>query len=110
MTVAAFPPASLSAQVAELKREHADRLARRDAMDLSSKRATATEVDHRNNALVGAIATLDRILEAQQRGEPTRSAMIEVLRDALNHLPLPSSMSGGELRARIADMLARLPA
>lgn len=80
MNVATFGPASLPAQLAELKRERADRTDRRDEMDLAAKRATAHEIAHRNNALDGAIKTLETLVSAT--GQPGRRELIEVLREA----------------------------
>ena len=116
MTVATFGPASLPAQLAELERIRADRDARTDAMDLSSKRATSHEIAHRNNALDGAIATLNRLAEAQQRGEPGRQELVDCIRACRTELwdALHSGMNEEAFKAepiveQIDGILARIP-
>ncbi|SRR5579885_2373242 len=104
-TVAQFPPASLEAQLAELRRERRDRAERRDAIDLSSKRATIVEAAHRNNALDGAVKTLERLVEAQARGEPGRKELIEALREAVHAIE-----QGCECPASVRDVLAKVRA
>ena len=114
MNVATFPPASLPAQLAELRRESADRTGSRDEMDLAAKRATRVEIAHRNNALDGAIATLQRLVDAQARGEPGRGELVDALRKLKTAVENSHNVeeSGAELadaHAHAEAVLAKVP-
>lgn len=105
--IASFPPPSLARQLAELERERSERLTARDVLDLAAKRSTRLEVEHRNSALNGAITTLQRLVDAQKAGMPSRADVFKALREAL--LYIPDIGSSAELHARITDMLEKVP-
>jgi hypothetical protein len=105
--VATFPPASLQAQLDELRRE---RLMRDRAYPhmVASRKLDQAKADHNNRGLDGAIVTLERLVEARQRGEPGRKELIGALRESLLYLPTGMGPAAA-LHARIIDMLSRVP-
>lgn len=106
MNVATFPKASLTAQLVELERELRDRRDRRDQVDMSSRRANQNEVDHRNNALTGAVATLQLLEAAHARGEPGRKEIIDMLRRSRARL---DGVTTPDFLAEIDALLNKVP-
>lgn len=101
MSVASFPPPSLALQLTELRRE---RKMRDQAYPhlIATRKLTERDAGYRNGALDGAIATLQRLVDAQARGEPGRGEMVAALRALAVDVPGP-----GSLDAAVA-LLARL--
>jgi hypothetical protein len=106
VSVASFPPASLAAQLDELRRERKER-DRRYPMDVARRVLHDLNADLQNRGLDGAIATLRRLVDAQKRGEPGRAEMYAALREAL--LYIPDIGSSAALHGRITNMLAKVP-
>ena len=75
-----FPPASLTAQLAELRREREMRVHAYPHF-VENRRLTQAKADYQCNALDAAIKTLERLVAAEARGEPGRAALIAALRD-----------------------------
>lgn len=78
MNVATFGPASLQAQLAELKRERT----KRDSVypvQVAKGRLSQHAADFQNRGLDAAIKTLERIVTAELRGEPGRKELVETL-------------------------------
>lgn len=67
MSVVTFPPPTLAAQIAELKRERAMR-ARVYPHWVATKKMTQAQADRQNQCLDAAIATLERAVGQQQQG------------------------------------------
>lgn len=107
MNVATFRPASLQAQLAELKREKTMR-ARVYPHMVASGKLDRNVADYQMRGLDGAIATIESAVVAQLRGEPTRRELIEALRqvDAINDNP---SRFNAEINALLEPLLKRLP-
>lgn len=105
MTAATFPTASLAIQLAELKREKKMRGSVYPHWIQTGKIKQAV-ADYQCNALDGAIATLERLVAAA--GQPGRVEVFAALRETL--LYLPSEGPATQLRQRITDMLAKVPA
>lgn len=105
MNVATFPPASLDAQLTELKRERAERT-RRYPMEVARRTLHERNAELQNRGLDGAIATLEKIVAAS--GQPGRRELIEALRESLLYLPVNRAESAA-LRTRVAEMLAKVP-
>jgi hypothetical protein len=74
--VATFPPPSLGAQLAELKREKAMR-ARVYPHWIATKKMTQDKADHNNRGLDGAIASLEALALAHDD-----SSAADILKDA----------------------------
>lgn len=83
MSVATFPPASLATQLAELRRERKQRVGVYEHL-IANRKLDRRTADHRNSALDGAIATLERLVDAQARGEPGRGELVQALRRAID--------------------------
>lgn len=103
MSIAQFPAPSLALQLAELRRERQ----MRDRVYphlVASRKVSERDVAYRNNALDGAIATLDVMVEAQQRGEPMRRELVQALRDLVADPPAPGAVEAAKaLLARIDE-------
>jgi hypothetical protein len=104
--VATFPPASLTAQLDELRRERKER-DRRYPMDVARRVLHDRNAQLQNRGLDGAIATLQRLVDAQKRGEPGRAELYSALREAL--LYVPDDGASAALHGRITDMLGKVP-
>lgn len=104
MNVATFPPPSLKAQLLELERERGMR--NRVYPGLIAK-GTITQrgADYANAGLDGAIATLKKLVDAQERGEPGRKELIEALRTARRRLE-----DCGLSVDSLDELLAKVPA
>jgi hypothetical protein len=109
MNVATFPPPSLAAQLDELRRERGMRKRVYPHL-IESGKIKRVEADHQNRGLDGAIATLERLVDAQARGEPGRAEVLAALRESLLYLPTNGDGPGAQLAARITDMLAKVSA
>ena len=88
--VMTFPPASLALQLAELKRERKMRTQVYPHL-IASRKLTTEKAAYNNNGLDGAIATLERLVLAEGRGEPGRKELIQALRNARQELPVNSA-------------------
>lgn len=77
--VAQFPPASLAAQLAELKREKKMRAGVYPHW-IQTRKMTQAQADYQVGALDGAIATLDTLVRAT--GQPGRRELVAALREA----------------------------
>ena len=86
MNVATFPPASLAAQLSELRRERKMRGQVYTHL-IASRKLTERQAAYQNNALDGAIATLERLVDAQARGEPGRGELVEQMRRVVEAWP-----------------------
>ena len=82
---AVLPPASLSVQLAELRREKKMRAGVYQHW-IETGKIKRDVAAYQTNALDGAIATLERLVDAQNRGEPGRKELIEALRTARRRL------------------------
>jgi len=80
-----FPPASLTAQLAELRREREMRVHAYPHF-VENRRLTQAKADYQCNALDAAIKTLERLVAAEARGEPGRKELIKGLRKARERL------------------------
>ena len=110
MSVATFPPASLSGQLNELRRE---RKMRERVYPLLIAKRTLQERDalFQNNALDGAIATLARLEAARANGEPGRKELVEALRSAAEALRASSdAVEPHAVAERIEALLEKVPA
>lgn len=103
MNIATFPPASLQAQLDELRRERGMR-GRVYPHMVSSGKLKQAFADHCNRALDGAIATLDRLVDAQARGEPGRAELVGALREAIR-----LADEGSAITDAIRDVLTKVP-
>lgn len=79
MNVATFPQPSLASQLAELRRERKMRHTVYPHL-IASQKLTEHQAAYQNAALDGAIATLERLVDAQARGEPGRGELVRALR------------------------------
>jgi hypothetical protein len=104
--VVTFPPPSLQAQLDELRRERNER-DRRYPLEVARRVLHDRNAQLQNRGLDGAIATLQRLVDAQKRGEPGRAELYGALREAL--LYVPDIGASAKLHARITDMLAKVP-
>lgn len=95
MSVASFPPPSLALQLAELRRERQMRVRVYPHL-IASRKLTERDAAYHNNALDGAIATLERLVEAQQRGEPGRGELVQALRDLAVEVPGPGAVGAAK--------------
>lgn len=86
MSVASFPPASLTAQLAELRRERKMRGQVYPHL-IASRKLTERQAAYQNAGLDGAIATLERLVDAQARGEPRRGELVQALRRVVERWP-----------------------
>jgi hypothetical protein len=111
VSVAAFPPASLAVQLAELKREKAMRAGVYPAW-VQNRKLTQRAADYQMNGLDGAIATLERLAAARERGEPGRQELVEMLRLALPFIKTAdgSLTAALTLAGKIEAALAKVPA
>jgi len=103
MTVATFPPASLPAQLAELKREKKMR-AGVYAHWIASGKIKREVADYQTNALDGAIRTIETLVAAS--GQPSRRELIGALRDARRAL---DGEDIAQTLPALDALLARLP-
>lgn len=109
-----FPPASLALQLAELKRERKMRAQVYPHL-IETRKLTKEKAAYHNNGLDGAIATLERLVLAEGRGEPGRRELIELitrLADSLTDEGASWSNEGlDNLRRRVAKAvpLEQLP-
>lgn len=103
MSVATFPPASLQSQLTELRRERKQRVGVYEHL-ISARKLDRRTAEFRNNGLDGAIRTLERLAEAEARGEPGRRELLDGLRTARRRLE--------ELGAAVEwldELLAKVP-
>ncbi len=80
MNVATFRSASLSAQLYELRREKTIRQ-KSYPNQVATRKMDADTARYQMLALNGAIATLERLVAAELRGEPGRKELVDLLRD-----------------------------
>lgn len=103
MNVATFPPPSLPAQLAELKRERQMRDRVYPHM-IASRKIDVEKAAHNNRGLDGAIKTIETLVIAM--GQPSRRELVDLLREALPLISLAGD--GVDIRRKIHDALDRV--
>ena len=101
MNVATFPPPSLAAQLAELKRERR----MRDQVYphlIANRKLDRDKAEHNNRGLDGAIATLETLVRAM--GQPSRRELVDLLRSVV-----PLLVDDCTEHRKIVEALARIP-
>jgi len=105
MNIATFRPASLQAQLAELKRERSMR-AKVYPHLIASGKLDRNTADYQTRGLDGAIVTLERLVAAELRGEPGRKELVDLLRDVRRQA---RGEDVPDLQQRLDAVLTRIP-